>query len=84
MLLIPRLTPVGAALLFSPMTGAVLSHLFLIGRSPVPALVVVLRRDNPVGPVRNPESIAGQTDPPTGPAPNSETCEKAQISNLQH
>jgi putative oxidoreductase len=40
LLLIPRLTPVGAALLVCTMTGAVLSHLVLIGGSPVPALVL--------------------------------------------
>ena len=41
LLLIPRLTPVGAALLVCTMTGAVLSHLLLIGGSPVPALVLL-------------------------------------------
>jgi len=41
MLLIPSLTPVGAALLVCTMTGAVLSHLFLIGGSPVAALVLL-------------------------------------------
>ena len=40
LLLIPRLTPVGAALLVCTMTGAVLTHLVLIGGSPVPALVL--------------------------------------------
>jgi uncharacterized membrane protein YphA (DoxX/SURF4 family) len=40
LLLIPRLTPVGAVLLVCTMAGAVLSHLFLIGGSPVPALVL--------------------------------------------
>jgi uncharacterized membrane protein YphA (DoxX/SURF4 family) len=40
MLLIPRLTPVGAALLVCTMTGAVLSHLVSIGGSPLPALVL--------------------------------------------
>jgi uncharacterized membrane protein YphA (DoxX/SURF4 family) len=39
-LLIPRLTPVGAALLLCTMAGAVLSHLFVLGGSPVPALVL--------------------------------------------
>ena len=39
-LLIPRLTPVGAALLVCTMTGAVLTQLVLIGGSPVPALVL--------------------------------------------
>src|ERR1700731_3150695 len=41
LLLIPRLTPVGAALLVCTMTGAVLTHLVLIGGSPVPALVLL-------------------------------------------
>jgi putative oxidoreductase len=41
LLLIPRLTPVGAAILLCTMTGAVLSHLFLIGGSPVAALVLL-------------------------------------------
>jgi hypothetical protein len=41
LLLIPRLSAVGAALLVCTMAGAVLSHLFLIGGSPVPALVLL-------------------------------------------
>jgi putative oxidoreductase len=41
LLLIPRLAPVGAGLLVCAMTGAVLTHLLLIGRSPVPALVLL-------------------------------------------
>src|ERR1700758_2038870 len=41
LLLIPRLTPVGAALLVCTMIGAVLTHLVLIGGSPVPALVLL-------------------------------------------
>jgi putative oxidoreductase len=40
LLLIPRLTPVAAALLLCTMMGAVLSHLVLIGGSPAPALVL--------------------------------------------
>ena len=40
-LLIPSLTAVGAALLFCTMTGALLTHLTLIGGSPVPALVLL-------------------------------------------
>ncbi len=40
LLLIPRLTPVGAALLVCTMTGAILTHLVLIGGSPLPALVL--------------------------------------------
>ena len=41
LLLIPLLTPVGAAHLVCTMTGAVLTHLVLIGGSPVPALVLL-------------------------------------------
>src|ERR1700756_3769188 len=40
LLLLPRLTPVGAALLVCTMLGAVLTHLLSIGGSPVPALVL--------------------------------------------
>jgi putative oxidoreductase len=40
MLLIPRLVPVGAALLAGTMAGAVLSHLLILGGSPVPAVVL--------------------------------------------
>jgi putative oxidoreductase len=40
LLLIPRLTPVGAALLVCTMTGAVLAHLMVLGGSAVPALVL--------------------------------------------
>jgi putative oxidoreductase len=40
LLLIPSLTPVGAVLLLCTMTGAVLTHLVLIGGSPLPALVL--------------------------------------------
>ena len=40
LLLIPRLTPVGAAFLVCAMCGAVLTHLLLIGGSPLPALVL--------------------------------------------
>jgi uncharacterized membrane protein YphA (DoxX/SURF4 family) len=40
LLLIPRLTPVGAALLVCTMIGAVLTHLLIIGGSPVAALVL--------------------------------------------
>ena len=40
LLLIPRLTPVGAAILVCVMCGAVLTHLLLIGGSPLPALVL--------------------------------------------
>ena len=41
LLLTPRLTPVGAALLVCTMTGAVLTHLVMIGGSPVAALVLL-------------------------------------------
>jgi hypothetical protein len=37
----PRLASVGAGLLVCTMSGAVLSHLLLIGGSPVPALVLL-------------------------------------------
>jgi uncharacterized membrane protein YphA (DoxX/SURF4 family) len=40
LLVIPRCTPVGAALLVCTMSGAVLTHLLKIGGSPVPALVL--------------------------------------------
>jgi len=40
LLLVPRLVPVGAALLVGTMCGAVLTHLVKIGGSPVPALVL--------------------------------------------
>ena len=42
LLLIPRLTPIGAALLVCTMAGAVLTHLLKLGGSPVPALVLGL------------------------------------------
>ena len=62
LLLIPRLTPVGAALLVCTMIGAVLAQLLvhrrLGGAGPRPG---VLRRAHPVGPVRNSESMARQT-----------------------
>src|SRR4051812_35319331 len=41
LLLIPRLTPLGAALQVCTMIGAVLTHLVLVGGSPVPALVLL-------------------------------------------
>jgi putative oxidoreductase len=40
LLLVPRLVPVGAALLVCTMTGAVLAHLLILGGSAVPALVL--------------------------------------------
>lgn len=62
LLLIPRMTPVGAALLFCTMIGAVLSHLLLIGGSPVPALVLLcFTATILLGTVRNRESLARQT-----------------------
>ena len=42
LLLIPRLTPVGAFLLLCTMVGAVLTHVALIGGSPLAALVLGL------------------------------------------
>ena len=42
LLLIPKLTPIGAALLICTMAGAVLTHLLKVGGSPVPALVLGL------------------------------------------
>ena len=77
LLLIPRLTPVGDAFLLATMTGAVLTASVLdrpFARAGV--CPVVLRRDHPVGPVRNPESIAGQTARAARACPNSVTCEK--------
>jgi uncharacterized membrane protein YphA (DoxX/SURF4 family) len=41
MLLVPRITFVGAALLVCTMTGAVAAHLFKLGGSPVPPLVLL-------------------------------------------
>ena len=41
LLLIPRLASVGAGLLVCTMTGAVLTHLLLIGGAPVAALVLL-------------------------------------------
>jgi uncharacterized membrane protein YphA (DoxX/SURF4 family) len=40
LLLLPRLTPAGAALLVCTMVGAVLTHLLKLGGSPLPALVL--------------------------------------------
>jgi uncharacterized membrane protein YphA (DoxX/SURF4 family) len=40
LLLIPRLTPVGALLLLCTMIGAVFTHLVFLGGSPVPAAVL--------------------------------------------
>jgi putative oxidoreductase len=42
LLLIPSLAAVGASLLGGVMVGAVLTHLFLVGGSAVPALVLLL------------------------------------------
>ena len=41
LLLTPRLSAVGAALLVATMSGAVLSHLFFIGGSPAAALILL-------------------------------------------
>jgi uncharacterized membrane protein YphA (DoxX/SURF4 family) len=40
LLLIPRLTPAGAALLLCTMIGAVVAHLTALGGSPLPAIVL--------------------------------------------
>jgi hypothetical protein len=70
LLLIPRLTPVGAALLFCTTVGAALSHLFLIGGSPVPALVlacfaaIILR-----GRFGTLKALLGKLSAPAVPAP---------------
>ena len=40
LLLVPRVVPVGAALLVCTMCGAVLTHLVKLGGSPLPALVL--------------------------------------------
>jgi uncharacterized membrane protein YphA (DoxX/SURF4 family) len=40
LLLVPKLTPVGAGLLVCTMSGAVITHLVRIGGSPVPAIVL--------------------------------------------
>ena len=40
LLLVPRLVPLGAALLVSTMCGAVLTHLVKVGGSPIPPLVL--------------------------------------------
>jgi uncharacterized membrane protein YphA (DoxX/SURF4 family) len=42
LLLIPGLAAAGAALLAATMAGAVLTHLVLVGGSPVPALVLLV------------------------------------------
>ena len=42
LLLIPRFTPVGAALLICTMIGAVIAHLTVLGSSPLPPLVLGL------------------------------------------
>ena len=40
LLLVPKLTPVGAGLLVCTMSGAVITHLVKIGGSPAPAIVL--------------------------------------------
>ena len=42
LLFIPRLVPVGALLLVGTMAGGVLTHLLVIGGSPVPPLVLLI------------------------------------------
>ncbi len=42
LLLIPKTIPVGALLLVGTMAGAVLTHLFVIGGSPVPPAVLLV------------------------------------------
>ena len=42
LLLVPRTVGIGAALLTATMVGAVATHLFIIGGSPLPALVLLL------------------------------------------
>jgi uncharacterized membrane protein YphA (DoxX/SURF4 family) len=39
-LLVPSLAPYGALALVATMTGAVFTHLFVVGGSPLPALVL--------------------------------------------
>jgi len=42
LLFIPRLVPIGALILAATMVGAVLTHLLVVGGSPVPALVLLV------------------------------------------
>ena len=42
LLLVPRLIPIGALILSATMAGAVLTHVLVIGGSPVPALVLLV------------------------------------------
>ncbi|WPJ97552.1 DoxX family protein [Coraliomargarita algicola] len=42
MLLIPRVIPIGAILLVCTMAGAVLTHLLIIGGTPVPPIVLLI------------------------------------------
>ena len=42
LLLIPRTSGLGALLLVGTMLGAIATHLFIIGGSPVPALVLLI------------------------------------------
>jgi putative oxidoreductase len=70
LLLIPRLTPVGAALLLATMTGAVLTHLFLIDRSPVPAFVLLCFAATILwGRFETLKALLGRLPAPTGRAP---------------
>lgn len=41
LIIIPRTVLIGAALLAATMVGAIDSHVFLIGKSPIPALVLL-------------------------------------------
>src|SRR5258708_6323016 len=42
LLLIPRLSGVGALLLVGTMLGAVATHLFIVGGSPLPAIILLI------------------------------------------
>lgn len=42
LILVPKTVPVGAAMIVATMLGAVMTHLLLIGGSPVPALVLLI------------------------------------------
>jgi putative oxidoreductase len=42
LLLVPKTAAIGAAILATTMVGAIATHLFIIGGSPVPAIVLLL------------------------------------------
>ena len=42
LLLVPKTAAIGAAILVATMVGAIATHLFIIGSSPVPATVILL------------------------------------------